>query len=76
MYPGAKKFAELIQERSNGKYTVDLFPSDQLAAGNIIKGLEMLRMGATDIDMRSTIIYTTVDPKFYCTPDALAGFLV
>ena len=63
-YQGAKKFAELIQERSNGKYTVDLFPSDQLAAGNIIKGLDMLRMGATAIDMRSTIIYTTVDPKF------------
>ena len=63
-FQGAKKFADLIQERTGGKYVVDLFPSDQLAAGNIIKGLEMLRMGATDIDMRSTIIYTTVDPKF------------
>lgn len=63
-YQGAKKFAELIQERTKDKYVVDLFPSDQLAAGNIVKGLEMLRMGATDIDMRSTIIYTTVDPKF------------
>lgn len=63
-YQGAQKFAELIKERTEGKYVVDLYPSDQLAAGNIIKGLEMLRMGATDIDMRSTIIYTTVDPKF------------
>ena len=63
-YKGAQKFGELIQERTKGKYVVDLFPSDQLAAGNIIKGLEMLRMGATDVDMRSTIIYTTVDPKF------------
>lgn len=63
-YKGAEKFAELIEERTEGKYRVDLYPSDQLAAGNIIKGLEMLRMGATDIDMRSTIIYTTVDPRF------------
>ena len=63
-YEGAEKFAELISERTGGKYTVDLFPSDQLAAGNIIKGLELLRMGGSDIDMRSTIIYTTVDPKF------------
>lgn len=63
-YKGAQKFGELIQERTKGKYVVDLFPSDQLAAGNIVKGLEMLRMGATDVDMRSTIIYTTVDPKF------------
>lgn len=63
-YKGAEKFAELIKERTKGKYVVDLFPSDQLAAGNIIKGLELLRMGGSDIDMRSTIIYTTVDPKF------------
>ncbi len=63
-YPGAKKFAALIKERTKGKYVVDLYTSDQLAAGNIIKGLEMLRMGASDIDMRSTIIYTTVDPRF------------
>ncbi|MCF7936756.1 MAG: DctP family TRAP transporter solute-binding subunit [Synergistales bacterium] len=63
-YEGAQRFAELIHERTDGKYEVELYPSDQLAAGNIIKGLEMLRMGGTDIDMRSTIIYTTVDPKF------------
>ena len=63
-YLGAERFAKLIEERTGGKFTVDIFPSDQLAAGNIIKGLELLRMGATDIDMRSTIIYTTVDPKF------------
>jgi tripartite ATP-independent transporter DctP family solute receptor len=63
-FEGAQKFAELVKERTNGKYVVDLYPSDQLAAGNIIKGLEMLRAGGTDIDMRSTIIYTTVDPKF------------
>jgi len=63
-YKGAEKFAELVKERTGGRYTVDLFASDQLAAGNIVKGLELLRMGGTDIDMRSTIIYTTVDPKF------------
>lgn len=63
-YKGAERFAELIKARTEGRYQVDLFPSDQLAAGNIIKGLELLRMGGTDIDMRSTLIYTTVDPKF------------
>ncbi len=63
-YPGAQKFAQLIKERTHGKYVVDLYPSDQLAAGNIVKGLEMLRMGAADIDMRSTIISTIVDQRF------------
>jgi len=63
-YPGAQKFAELVKERTAGKYIVDIYPSDQLAAGNIVKGLEVLRMGAADIDMRSTIIYTIVDQRF------------
>jgi tripartite ATP-independent transporter DctP family solute receptor len=63
-YQGAKKFGEIIAQKTNGKYIVDLYPSDQLAAGNIIKGLESVQMGATDIDMRSVIIYTTLDPRF------------
>lgn len=63
-YEGAKKYAELIKEKTNGKYVVDLYPSDQLASGNILKGLESLQMGATDIDMRSMLIYTNVDPRF------------
>ena len=38
-YKGAEKFAELVKERTGGRYTVDLFASDQLAASNIIKSL-------------------------------------
>lgn len=63
-YKGAQKFAELVSSRTGGKYKIEIFASDQLAAGNIIKGLELLRMGGADIDMRSILIYTTVDPKF------------
>jgi tripartite ATP-independent transporter DctP family solute receptor len=63
-YQGAKKFSEIIKLKTEGKYIVDLYPSDQLAAGNIIKGLESVQVGATDIDMRSVIIYTTLDPRF------------
>ncbi len=63
-YQGAKKFAEIIKQKTAGKYIVDLYPSDQLAAGNIIKGLESVQVGTTDIDMRSVIIYTTLDPRF------------
>jgi len=63
-FKGAQKFVELINSRTGGRYKVEIFASDQLAAGNIIKGLELLRMGGSDIDMRSILIYTTVDPKF------------
>ncbi|MBN2285116.1 MAG: DctP family TRAP transporter solute-binding subunit [Tissierellales bacterium] len=63
-YEGAVKFGEIIEEKTEGRYVVDFYPSDQLAAGNIIKGLESVQMGATDIDMRSSIIYSTIDPKF------------
>ncbi len=63
-YEGALKFGEIIEEKTDGRYVVEIYPSDQLASGNIIKGLESVQMGATDIDMRSSIIYSTIDPNF------------
>lgn len=61
---GAKKFAELVKERSNGKITINVFPNEQLSSGNQTKGIEMLMTGATDISLHSNIIYSVVDPKF------------
>ncbi|MFO7887280.1 MAG: DctP family TRAP transporter solute-binding subunit [Eubacteriales bacterium] len=63
-YEGALKFGDLIEEKTEGRYVVEIYPSDQLSSGNIIKGLESVQMGATDIDMRSSIIYSTIDPNF------------
>ncbi len=57
----AKLFAEKIQEKSGGKVTVTVFPNDQLAGGNMSKGLEMLCDGTVDIDVHSTSIIAALD---------------
>ncbi len=45
----ARYFAELVEERSGGSVTVDVFPNDQLAGGNATKGIEMIAMGSVDL---------------------------
>ncbi|MCI8416794.1 MAG: DctP family TRAP transporter solute-binding subunit [Lachnospiraceae bacterium] len=57
----AKLFAEKIQEKSGGKITVTVFPNDQLAGGNMSKGLEMLCDGTVDMDVHSTSIIAALD---------------
>lgn len=61
---GATRFKEIVEEKTAGKYIIDIFPSEQLSGGNQVKGLEMVQTSTTDLDIHSTIIYTIVDPKF------------
>ncbi len=61
---GASKFKEIVEEKTDGKYIIDIFPSEQLSGGNQVKGLEMVQTSTTDLDIHSTIIYTIMDPKF------------
>lgn len=61
---GAKKFADLVKERSKGQIEIKVFPNEQLSGGNQPKGIEMLQSGATDISLHSNIIYSIVDQKF------------
>lgn len=60
---GANKFAELVNERSNGKINVKIYPNEQLSGGNIPKGIEMLQQGATDMSIHSSLAYSTLVPK-------------
>lgn len=61
---GASKFKELVEERTNGKYIIDIFPSEQLSGGNQVKGLEMVQTNTTDVDIHSVAMYSILDPKF------------
>lgn len=63
-HEGALKFAELIEERTEGRYIIDIYPSDQLTSGNQIKALEALQTGTCDFDIRSILLYTNFDAKF------------
>ena len=57
----ARLFADLVSQKSGGKITVMVFPNDQLAGGNMSKGLEMLCDGTVDIDIHSTSIISNLD---------------
>ncbi len=63
-YQGAKKYKDLIEERTNGRYLIDIYPNEQLSGGNQTKGIENVQTGVTDVDIHSTIIYTVVDERF------------
>ncbi|HAQ40419.1 MAG TPA: C4-dicarboxylate ABC transporter substrate-binding protein [Clostridiales bacterium] len=61
---GAKKFAEIVGEKSNGRIEVKVYPNEQLSGGNQSKGIEMLMSGSTDITFHSNIIYSVMDERF------------
>ncbi|MGL4208636.1 MAG: DctP family TRAP transporter solute-binding subunit [Candidatus Adiutrix sp.] len=61
---GAKKFAELVEERTNGNVKIRVFPNDVLSGGNQAKGLEQLIGGIADFSFHSSIIYSVMDERF------------
>ena len=50
---GAEKFAELVNERTGGAITIDIFPASQIASG--AKAIEFVQMGTLDIAVESTM---------------------
>jgi tripartite ATP-independent transporter DctP family solute receptor len=63
-YEGAVMFADLVKARTDGKILIDVYPNQQLSAGDLVKGLQMLQAGAIDFAFSSTIHYAAVDPRF------------
>lgn len=61
---GAKKFAEIVKEKSDGKYNITVYPNEQLGGGNQGKGVEMLMSGSADFTYHSNIIYSIMDERF------------
>jgi len=59
----AKLFAKYVEERSDGVVQIKVFPSEQLASGNMNKGLEMITSGTTDLDIHSTSIIANLDNR-------------
>ena len=56
-------FAELVEERSGGNVTVDVFPNDQLAGGSATKGIEMVAQGSVDIAAYATCTLAVIDSQ-------------
>ena len=64
----AKRFKELIEEKSEGRITINIINNDQLAGGNMTSAIELLTGGGTDIDIHSTSIISSIAPEaMVCT---------
>lgn len=63
-YSCAAEFAKIVEEKTDGKYTVSIFANEQLSSGNQQKGVEMIFTGVSDVDLHSTIIMSSFDQRF------------
>ena len=53
---GDKKFAELVEEKTNGRYKIDVYPGGQLGSEKSI--VELLQLGAIDLTRVNTMPLT------------------
>ena len=58
---GATRFAELVEERTNGQVVIKIFPSSQL--GNAQKLIEGLILGTIDFSLTTTAVLGQFEPK-------------
>ena len=58
-----QKFAELVEEATDGAVLIDVFPNDQLAGSNAAKGMEMLADGSVDIAAYATVTMGALDER-------------
>jgi len=62
-HEGAEKFAELVHERTNGKFSMTIFPSDELSGGNQVAGIDLVQTGVTDVHLQAAIVWSAVARK-------------
>ncbi|WP_205881169.1 DctP family TRAP transporter solute-binding subunit [Leucobacter insecticola] len=63
-WAGAEKFGELLDEKSDGRMTLNIFANEQLSGGDPAAGVEMLTNGDKTFSYNSPIIYSGIDPRF------------
>ncbi|MDZ5471350.1 DctP family TRAP transporter solute-binding subunit [Bacillus sp. 31A1R] len=59
----AEQFAEEVEEKTDGRITISVFPNEQLSGGDSGKGVELLVKGTTDFSYHSTIIYSILNDR-------------
>lgn len=63
-YKGAEKFAEVLEEESDGRMQLNIYGNEQLSGGDSVASLEQLINGEKAFSYHSTIIYAGVDERF------------
>jgi len=61
---GAQLFADLVKQRSGGRIIITVYPNAELAGGNQLNELTMLRDGNIDFTYHSTLLYSNLDQSF------------
>lgn len=73
---GANLFKQYIEEQSGGAITVTVYNNDQLAGGDMTKGLELVVDGTVQMDIHSTSIISRLDERLMvsCLPWTFASY--
>lgn len=62
-YAGAEYFAKTIEEKTDGKFVIEIFGNDQLSGGNQVGSIEMLQQGVIDLHMQDALLWSSIEPK-------------
>lgn len=73
---GANLFKQYIEEQSGGAITVTVYNNDQLAGGDMTKGLELVVDGTVQMDIHSTSIISRLDERLMvsCLPWTFSSY--
>lgn len=59
----ATEFKQKVEDQTDGRYIINIYPNEQLSSGDMVKGVEMLFSGVTDVDLHSLINMTGFEQK-------------
>lgn len=63
-YQGAMKWKELVEARTQGRYAVELIPNATRSGRSQVTELQMVQQGQLEASLESTILLSTVDPRW------------
>ncbi len=72
----ADKFAELVEEASDGNVTIAVYPNDQLAGGNSTKGIEMIAGGGVNLAAYATCVMAVIDEQLSVGIDPCESLMI
>jgi len=69
-FQGALRWRQLVEERTSGRYRVDIIPNATRSGRNQSTELQMVQQGQLEASLESTILLSTVDPRWavFCFP--------
>ncbi|GGJ94837.1 exported protein [Lentibacillus kapialis] len=63
-FKAAEKLAEDVNDKSNGRISINVYPNEQLSGGDSATAVSQVANGTQDMSYNSTIIYSVMDERF------------